>query len=150
MINVSDMRYAVRLLRKSPWFTLLTLLVLAGGLAISIYTFAFLNTLIYRDLPLPDSGRIVRINPGDNGLAAPLDAYELAQLRTDARSLSEVGAYRTSQALLGVQESSRSVRATRAEWNIFEFARTPPLVGRGFLPPHAASPLLPVLAVRVR
>ena len=133
MINVTDLLYALRLLRKSPWFTLLTVLVLAGGLAISIYTFAFLNAIIYRDLPLPESDSIVRINPGQNGLAVPLDAYELAQLRTDVRSLSEIGAYRTSQALLGAQESSRSVMATRAEWNIFEFARTPPLVGRGFV-----------------
>jgi predicted permease len=147
MINVADLRYAVRLLVKSPWFTLLTVLVLAGGLAISIYTFAFLNTLIYRDLPLPDGDSIVRINPGDNGLAVPLDAYELAQLRTETRSLSEVGAYRTSQALLGVQESSRSVRATRAEWNIFEFARTPPLVGRGFVRADSLDGAEPVAVI---
>ena len=132
-MTTSDLKYAFRLLAKSPWFASLTVLVLAGGLAISIYTFAFLNTIIYRDLPLPDGDSIVRINPGQNGLAAPLDTYELAQIRTDVRSLSEIGAYRTAQALLGDQESNRSIMTTEAEWNIFEFTRTPPLMGRAFV-----------------
>ena len=57
---ITDLRYALRLLAKSPWFTSLTVLVLAGGLAISIYTYAALNMMIYRDVPLPDGGSIVR------------------------------------------------------------------------------------------
>jgi predicted permease len=135
-MTTSDIKYAFRLLSKSPWFTVLTVLVLAGGLAISIYTFAFLSTIIYRDLPLPDGDSIVRINPGQSGfevLAPPLDPYELAQIRTEVSGLSEIGAYRTSQALLGDEDSSRSAITTETEWNIFEFARTPPLMGRGFV-----------------
>ena len=61
-----DCRSEVRLLlTKRPWFTLLTVLVLSGGLGVSVYTFAALNAMIYRDLPLPDGSSIVRVGGGD-------------------------------------------------------------------------------------
>ncbi|HEY5567783.1 MAG TPA: permease, partial [Gammaproteobacteria bacterium] len=94
-MTIFDLKYAVRLLMKSPWFTLLTVVVLSGGLGISLYTFAALNTMIYRDLPLPDGGSIVRIGVGDWPDFEPLDAFELAELRAEAHSLSELGVYRT-------------------------------------------------------
>jgi hypothetical protein len=61
---LTDLRCALRLLRKSPWFTALTVLVLASGLAISLYTYAALNMMIYRDLPFPDGGSVVRVGYG--------------------------------------------------------------------------------------
>lgn len=64
MLTMSDLNYAVRLLVKRPWFTLSTVLMLAGGLGISLYTFALLNTMLYRDVPLPDGGSIVKIGTG--------------------------------------------------------------------------------------
>ena len=89
-----DLRYALRLLKKSPWFTALTVLVLAGGLAISIYTYAALNMMIYRDLPLPDGGSIVTIGYGDWPNVEPLDTFELAELKTSSRTVDELGAFR--------------------------------------------------------
>ena len=131
----SDLKYAFRLLVKSPWFTLLTVLMLAGGLAISIYTYTALNTLFYEDLPLPEGDSIVRLRRIEDGQNVLLDGYEVARMRPDVRSLTEIGAYRfSSWAVVGNEQSSRSVRATRTEWSVFEFTRTPPLMGRGFSP----------------
>jgi predicted permease len=120
---------------NSPWFTLLTVVVLAGGLAISIYTFAGLSTLIYKDLPLPDGGSIVQVRRIGNGpFDGPFDAYDLAQIRGSIRTLSQIGGYRLSQwAVIGDEGSNQSLISTRAEWNIFEFTRTQPLMGRGFV-----------------
>jgi predicted permease len=132
-LTIADLKYAVRLLTKRPWFTLLTVLVLSGGLGVSVYTFAALNAMIYRDLPLPDGGSIVRIGVGDWPSFRPLDAFELAQIREQAASVGELGAYRISGALVGEPGTSRSVRSAEADWRIFEFTRTPPLLGRGFV-----------------
>jgi predicted permease len=132
-MTISDLKYAVRLVTKGPWFTLLTVLALAGGLAISIYTFAIVNTMIYKDLPLADGHSIVRIMGERDGQAFRLNAYELAAMRRNTDSLNEIGVHRTGRSLFGDQESSRSVRSTQAEWNVFEFTRTPPLTGRGFV-----------------
>jgi predicted permease len=132
MINSADLRYAVRLLRKSPWFTLLTVVVLAGGLGISVYTFAALNTMFYRGLPLTDGDAIVRVGAGEWPAIQPLDAYEIAAIRSQSATLREVGGYRQSWALVGEGAGRRSVRAVESEWRIFEFSRMPPLLGRSF------------------
>jgi FtsX-like permease family/MacB-like periplasmic core domain len=128
-----DLKYALRLLSKRPWFTSLTVLVLAGGLGISLYTFAVLNTMVYRDLPVPDGRAIVRIGLGDWPNITPLDAYELAQILPTAQGITEGGVYRTARALVGEPGSSRSVRTIESDWRIFETTRTPPLLGRGFV-----------------
>src|SRR5688572_27797528 len=130
---ITDLRYALRLLVKSPWFTALTVLVLAGGLAISLYTYAALNMMVYRDLPLPDGGSIVRVGAGDWVNFEPLDAFELAELRAQAESIDELGAYRASRALVGDSGSSRSILSVESDWRIFEFTRVQPLLGRGFV-----------------
>ncbi|HSC14500.1 MAG TPA: ABC transporter permease [Gammaproteobacteria bacterium] len=140
----TDLKYALRLLAKSPWFTSLTVLVLAGGLAISVYTYAALSTIFYRDLPLPDSGSIVRIAYGGFPNVRPLDAFELAGLRAQARSVEELGVYRDSRALVGEPGASRSVLAVESDWRIFEFTRVQPVLGRGFVRDDAARGAEPV------
>jgi predicted permease len=140
----TDLKYALRLLVKSPWFTSLTVLVLAGGLAISLYTYAALSMMLYRDLPLPDGGSIVRISYGNFPNVRPLDAFELAELRAQARGVEELGAYREMRSLVGERGASRSVQAVAADWRFFEFTRVAPLLGRGFVSDDAAAGAEPV------
>ena len=96
MSFLSDLRYALRLLLKTPQFTLLTVLVLAGGLAISIYTYSVLNTMMYKALPIPASETMVRVLGKKDGRTALIDGFELAQLR-HTRSLDGVAAYQTGR-----------------------------------------------------
>src|SRR5262245_32277288 len=110
-LTPSDFKYAVRLLVKRPWFTALTVAMLAGGLAISLYTFAVLNTMLYRDLPLPDGGSIVKIGAGSWVDIELLDEFELAELRANATSLSELRVYRTSSSLVGQSGATPSLRS---------------------------------------
>jgi predicted permease len=133
MFHIADLKYALRLLKKSPGFTAMTILVLAGGLAISIYTWALLNTMLFKDLPVADGGTVVRILGTNDGFRIPIGAWELSSIREDAQSLSEIGVYNDAAVLLSTPESSRSINATFAEWNIFEFTRVRPMLGRGFV-----------------
>lgn len=132
-ITVSDLRYAARVALKSPWLTLLTVGVLAAGLATSIYTFAIINTMIYKDLPLVEGQSIVHVGGEKDGRPVGLNAHDLAAIRGDLRGLGEIGIYRTASSLFGDQESRRSVVLTQTEWTIFAFTRTPPLLGRTFV-----------------
>lgn len=128
-----DFKYALRLLAKRPWFTLLTVAMLAGGLAISLYTFTVLDVMLYRSVPLPDGDSIVKIGAGSWVDIEPLDAFELAELRANATSFSELGVYRTSRSLVGPGGATANVTSVESDWRIFEFTRTPPLLGRGFV-----------------
>lgn len=46
MFSLHDLRNAFRQLARRPAFTILTVAVLAGGLAVSIFTFSFLYTWV--------------------------------------------------------------------------------------------------------
>lgn len=133
MFHAADLKYALRLLKKTPGFTTMTVLVLAGGLAISIYTYALLNTMLFKSLPVPDGESVVRILGTNNGFRIPIGAFELASIRGDMNSLSELGVYNDTPVLFSTEQGSRSINATRAEWNVFEFTHTRPILGRGFV-----------------
>jgi predicted permease len=138
-LTLSDLKYAVRLLVKRPGFTLATVLMLAGGLGISLYTFAVLDTMLYRDVRLPEGGSIVKLGAGSWVDIEPLDAYELATIRAGAESLAELGVFRGSRSHMGAPGVSRSLRSVESDWRIFEFTRTPPQFGRGFVSGDSAA-----------
>jgi putative ABC transport system permease protein len=133
MLNLGDVRYALRLMFKRPGFTLLTVVVLSGGFSISIYAFGALTTLVYGDLPVANNESIVRVGAGSWPNFEPLDAYELAQIRNEARGLDGLGVYRSTRAVVGESGSSLNVRAIESDWRIFDFTGTQALHGRGFV-----------------
>src|SRR5262245_46350868 len=135
MFYWQDVRYAFRLLAKSPAFSLLTVVVLAGGLAVSIFTFSFLHTAMLKPRPLPDGDRVVRfMTVGPAGETGYVGAAELARMRPRITTLREVGAYAGREYVVGRSDGRprRSIQAVAAETNVFDVTRTRPMLGRGF------------------
>src|SRR5688572_3258591 len=58
---VQDVRYGLRALRRSPVFTAVAVLSIAGGLAAGTGIFAVMNAVIYRSLGVGDGGSLYRI-----------------------------------------------------------------------------------------
>jgi predicted permease len=58
---VQDLRYATRLLRKQPAFTLAAILMLALGIGATTAIFSVVESVLLRPLPYPDEGRVVRV-----------------------------------------------------------------------------------------
>lgn len=137
MLHLRDFRYALRLLARSPGFTLLTVVVLAGGLGLS--TFTFLYTAMIRPLPLSEGERIVRIDPDVDGRIEAMDAADVGTMRTSLRTVRELGAYSGRELVVDRELDGRIVDATAAEPVLFTIARTPALFGRTLLPSDAAA-----------
>src|SRR3712207_4460025 len=58
----SDIRYAVRQLLKSPWFSLVAIVGLGLGIGANVALFSVVNSVFLRPLPYRDPARLVRLS----------------------------------------------------------------------------------------
>ncbi len=127
-----DIRYAFRQLLKAPKFTALTLLVLVGGLSISLFTFSFLYSLVYKPLPLPGGENIYRLSVSLDGSGRRIPAYEFLQVREDLKTVEQVGVFNGVSVRLSIEDAGKTLFGTYVEKDLFKFTQTAPILGRVF------------------
>jgi predicted permease len=140
----TDLRYSGRLLRGSPGFSLMTIVILTGGLSVSIFTFAFMNTVLHKPLPLPEGDAVRRVMAVQDGRSGLLDGDAFAFVRRNAQSFEVIGGYITRHVLLRGGEEPRPSFGTYVDPNMFDVVKVPPLHGRRLLPSDAVAGADPV------
>ncbi|NQZ87672.1 MAG: ABC transporter permease [Colwellia sp.] len=105
-----DIKYAWRLLLKTPSFTGITIVVLAIGLGLSIYMFSIINMLAYKQLDIPHYERLVMIDAVVDGMEnqGNVYAHDYDYMKQRQQSFEEFSAYiRTSLSLSNGKEAQR-------------------------------------------
>jgi predicted permease len=92
-----DLQFAVRLLLKDKWFTLVATLALAFGIGVNASVFTFVNAVLIRGLPFSEPDRIMAVGSFDpvrnrNMGVSYLDFKDWSATKTFARMALVTGA----------------------------------------------------------
>jgi putative ABC transport system permease protein len=154
---LQDLRYACRLLRRQPAFTLTAIVALSFGIATNTAVFTLLNAVALRPMPVPDAHEMIRVRPVDQaGVRRFTFSYEeYRAYREQHGALAGLIAYTLRIGVLGdVADRSENTRFVPEEANLcltsdnyFAELHVRPVIGRSFSadehsPGHATAVVL--------
>jgi predicted permease len=129
---INDLRYAWRMLRKSPGFTTAAVLTLAVAIGANAVVFAVLNAFLLRPLNVPQQKSLYAIERRASFLDPSQSYPDYLDLRDRNRSFDGLAGYTISEAGLNTGDSSSTVWAIEATGNYFDELRIQPYLGRFF------------------
>jgi len=124
-----DLRFGLRMLRKSPGFSAVAILTLALGIGANTTIFTVVNTVLLHPLPYPHSDRIVNISRPSAGTAIPMFKY----WEQNNPGFEDLSAY---QGGIGMNLESGArpelLQVTKASRNYLRLFGAIPILGRTF------------------
>jgi putative ABC transport system permease protein len=132
----SDLRYAVRMLRRKPGFTAMAALTLALGIGANVAVFSLTHAMFLAPLPFRESDRLVAVwerRSTSNDANLPLSGHEYAALRDQNRVFDGVSLYTGEIQHLTGSGDPEAIQAVRASANFFRTLGTDAAIGRVFV-----------------
>ena len=130
-----DARFSLRVLRKSPGFTIVAVLTLAMAIGANAVVFSILNALILRPLDVPHPESLDTIEHANN-ISLEFSYPDYLDLRDRNRSFDDLAAYNNSQAGLDTGGNPTRAFVDEVSGNYFDVFGVQPYLGRFF---HASD-----------
>jgi putative ABC transport system permease protein len=133
-----DARYAWRMIRRDPGFSIIAMLTLALGIGATTATFSVLNTVLLHPLPYSDPDRLVQVWERHTGIGKDRDLVaprNYQDWRRHNAAFDDLGAYRFRGFVFfgrGNVPEPEPVRALSLSASVFGVLRAPAEVGRVF------------------
>jgi putative ABC transport system permease protein len=142
---VQDLRYAARMLRRTPGFTAIAVLTLGLGIGANTAIFSFIDAVLYKPLPVKSPEQIVDIYnfEGKNDIDInyiPLSFPDYKDLRDQNQSFDSLLAFAETGVAIQTAEESQIVPAELVTENYFETLGVVPVLGRTFDPSTKHAP----------
>jgi macrolide transport system ATP-binding/permease protein len=135
--TLSDLRFALRQLVKSPGFAATAVFVLALGIGASTALFAFVDAALVRPLPYRDPARLVSVNesPADTPQRrTPLSYLDYVDWKRLGQGLASLDVFTGAGYMLSTPAGAEAVPAARVSAGFFRTLGVTPLLGRDFQP----------------
>jgi predicted permease len=134
---VQDLRYGVRILRKSPAFTAIAVLTLALGIGANTAIFSIVDAVLLRSLPYRDSDQLVLmfnvpLNRPD--ALSSISYRDFTECRTQSRAFSQIAGNTFHDLTLTGEGDPAIVNTADVTPEIFPLLNAKPLLGRALLP----------------
>jgi predicted permease len=134
----ADVRYALRILRKSPSFTCLAVLTLALGIGANTSIFMLIDAIRLRSLPVQDPHELAEVritDPGHQGMGINQEFGELTrplwqEIRDHQQSFSGVFAWSVNLRYVGRGSEMRHFHELRVSGDFFRALGVRPFRGR--------------------
>jgi predicted permease len=130
---LQDIRYGLRLLRRSPLFALAAILTLAIGIGANTAIFTVVHAVLLRGLPYPDANRLAIIWTGlGDEHRAPASDYELVQLREHSSLFEQIGGIWVRNSVVPGEGRPEQVKLGHVTENFLSLLCSRPAQGRLF------------------
>lgn len=135
---LQDLRYALRLLLKSPGFTVVAVLTLAVGIGANTAVFSVFNALVLRPLPVERPNELAFLENARYGPSQSFPNYK--DLRDRNHSFAGLVGYRMAPMELEADAGAERIWGYLATGNYFDVLGVRPALGRFFHQSDDASP----------
>jgi predicted permease len=146
---VNDLRFSVRVLRRSPGFTLTVVLTLAIGVGATCAMFTVVDRVLLRPIGFRDPQSLVTImetgkkGPDGNGSAVYLDIEQWRQRSHSFEAISFYDDNNRAVWFLDGKNGTAHVSSASVSANLFPMLGVQPALGRGFLTQDMAGSAKP-------
>jgi predicted permease len=129
----TDLRYALRTLRRTPGFTLVAVLTLTLGIGAATAVFAVADGAILRPFPYPDMNRLVLLGESArDGQPMSVSYPNYLDWLAQNEMFSEIGVFRTQTATVTGSGDPERLTASLASSTVFTSLGIRPVMGRVF------------------
>jgi predicted permease len=131
-----DVRFSIRLLAKTPGFTLIALLTLALGVGANTSVFSLINGLLLRPLPVPHAEQlaVLGMDQGEPRIIYTLPYPFFRALESKHEIFQYAFAFFGRKMLVRGRSSNETMRGMMVSGDYFNALATPPLLGRWLTP----------------
>jgi len=134
---LQDVRYALRMLAKTPTFTGVAILTLALGIGANTAIFTVANSVLLRPLPFSHPERLLYVSAAEaaqRSSLSPMSWLRFTTIRDQNRSFSGIAAFTNETFNLSGRGDPVQIPSARVSGNFLDVLGVQPVLGRGFLP----------------
>ncbi|HZN06934.1 MAG TPA: ABC transporter permease, partial [Pyrinomonadaceae bacterium] len=130
---ITDIRYALRWLRKNPGFTWLSVLMLTVGIGVNTAMFSVINTVLLTPLPYPEADRLVWMNESGAEVANRWVSYpNFVDWRQRNQVFESMSTFRGWFMNVTGGDKPENINTRMVTSDYFKVMRATPFMGRDF------------------